>query len=939
MNYRLFLYKFLLFLFIFESINTTTFSINADSLKVIKKEHYKNIKTTNNDSVRIINSIRLGLALHASDVEMYKNKSGKDYIMQAIDLASKKHIFGNIGYYIDSIGVKQRDAGKYTMALRLHNISLNYATKKHDNKLMSIAYNNIGVAYRRIDDYKKSLNNHFKALEIAEKMDDTVSMAIAINSIGNVELMLGDYEEGLKYFKNSLKLEQNRNNLTGIAINLENIGTVFFYKKKYEKAIEYFKLSLEINKKIKSNKGIAICYSDLAEVYKSRKKYKAGELYLKHSMILNKNIGDKLYLSDNYLSLGEIYAETGKYEKAKKMLLYGLKLSKALGVKSNVEKGYHTLYFIYKKQYKYKNALRYLEMANIYHDSVMNITLQKEIARLQMQFETERKENQIILLKQQAKIRELNLKKQKFLNYFLLTAFVTALIIVFFLSVYLHNKNRLNKILLEKNHEIEIAKKKLEMSGIELIKAKQKAEESDKSKSEFLANMSHEIRTPLNSVIGFSDLLATIITDPKKTQYVNSIKSSGENLLILINDILDLSKIEAGKFEVEFVPINIYDVFEEVQKMFLLQANKKNLEFILLIDKQLPDKIMFSAIRLRQILFNLIGNAIKFTKEGSINILVNYEYGENNNLINLRIVVKDTGKGIAKKDQELIFKPFYQSVNENNEIGTGLGLAITKRLVDVLGGKIFLKSELGSGSEFTLLFENVKIAQDFPGIKAKIDNIGTFPYSVLFLANNDKNFIPIKDFIGLKMNKVIDVGTNLQVAKQNILKCNLVIINGFKHEMLINTMQIIKKENPEMFCIIIGSKLKQSFKNTSIIDDKLPVKEIIDKLINRINKFDYLTTTACMFLDNNNSVPEGNFTVKLESIVNNEFKKSMDTKMLHHISIFSKKLAIIATEAHLPALLRYSEELKTLVEEFDITGIEEKLSMFKQAYNMKFANR
>ena len=338
-----------------------------------------------------------------------------------------------------------------------------------------------------------------------------------------------------------------------------------------------------LGEKLNFDKGKSQGYYNLGVIYKNIGKYKTAEVYLKHSMQLNKQIGDKLYLSDNYISLGQIYAETGKYYQAVELLKKGLEISKESGLKTSVEEAYRTLYKIYKKQKRYKQALFNLEMAKMYHDSVMNIALNKDIARLQMQFETERKENQIVLLEQQAKIRELNLKKQKFLNYFLMAAFFTALIIVVFLLVYLLNKNKLTKILMDKNRQIEKAKLELEKREKELENAKSQAEASSRSKSEFLANMSHEIRTPLNSVIGFSDILATLVTDEKQQQYISAIKSSGKSLLALINDILDLSKIEANKLDVVLEPVNIENVLDSLHNMFLIQAKNKGLDFNIFI--------------------------------------------------------------------------------------------------------------------------------------------------------------------------------------------------------------------------------------------------------------------------------------------------------------------------------------------------------------------
>ncbi len=925
-----------LLIFLFLIISGNTLANSTDSTIIKKQKLFYEISNLDNDSLKIFKLIDLSVLLHVSDVEFYKNKSGKDYIFEALKLGDKELCCFNLGNYIDGLGVAERNKGKFQTALRLHNIALEYAVKKNDEKLMSKVYNNIGVVYRRINDYEKALSNHFKALELAEKRDDSTSMAIAINSIGNVELMMGDYKEGLKYFKRSLLLEQNRSNLLGIAINLENIGMVFLHEKKYGKAAQYFKLSLEINKKIKSKKGMAICYSDLAEVYKALGNYKSAEFYLKHSLQFNTSTGDKAYMADNYVQLGELYTEMGKFDLAVKYLNKGLEVGKEIGVKSSIEEAYRTLYKLYKNNKKYKEALENLELAGLYHDSLVNVSLNKDIARLQMQYETERKENQILLLKQQARIRELNLKKQKFLNYFFIAAFAAALIIMMFLIGYLFHKNKLNKLLVKKNKEIEKAKEELEKSGKELEKAKREAEESNRYKSIFLANMSHEIRTPLNSVIGFADILYTLIEDEKIKQYVSSIKSSGESLLSLINDILDLSKIEAGKLDVVLEPVDIEEVLESLKKIFVVQAENKGLVFNLSVQKKLPGKLLFSTNRFRQILFNLIGNAIKFTDEGSVIVDVKWEETVDDEKINLYISVKDTGKGIAKKDREKIFTPFFQSDNADMEMGTGLGLAITHRLVSILGGKIFLKSELGSGSEFKVLFENVKIVTENTDKKNEKSVSGKLPFNAILLKSNTGNFEYLSNYLKSKLKTVFDVGSSLLIAKNYIEKCDFIVIAGLEGEMLNNAVHLIKKEKPLLYCILIGKKPSFVCKNVFMVTNESNEKNILESLDENIEKLNHVLSAKSIFNNADGKLPDGEVVEKLNIIVKTDFSLAMETKMMKHITVFAEKLNTLAVESNMPNLLKYSFELKVLADTFNITGIEEKLNLFKEAYKLNF---
>jgi signal transduction histidine kinase len=231
----------------------------------------------------------------------------------------------------------------------------------------------------------------------------------------------------------------------------------------------------------------------------------------------------------------------------------------------------------------------------------------------------------------------------------------------------------------------------------ELEKAKNKAEESDRLKSNFLANMSHEIRTPLNAIVGFTSLFddPNVDAEERKT-YQHIIQKNTESLLRLIDDILDLSIIEANQIIMRNIKFSPMNVFLEVYQQFLPQI-KNNIEFLLKIDETYKSIVITSdEYRFRQILSNLISNSIKFTESGSIEI--GFYTDSKKQLI---FYVKDTGIGISKEDQKVIFNHFTK-VEEKTKIfrGVGLGLSICKQLVELLGGKIWVESESGQGSTF-----------------------------------------------------------------------------------------------------------------------------------------------------------------------------------------------------------------------------------------------
>ncbi len=502
-----------------------------------------------------------------------------------------------------------------------------------------------------------------------------------------------------------------------------------------------------------------------------------------------------------------------------------------------------------------------------------------------------------------------------------------------------HDRDALLSIAVDMSERLEIERA--------LKLAKDSAERASHAKSEFLANMSHEIRTPMNAIIGFTELLNDQVKEPKLKSFVKTIQSAGNNLLELINDILDLSKIEAGKLNIELKAANPHDLFADIGDIFTIAMRKNDLEFILDIAPDIPDSLMLDALRLRQVLFNLVGNAVKFTEKGSVKIKAR-TVNENTvrSTIDFLIDVEDTGVGISFDQQKIIFEEFEQTKEHNTHLygGTGLGLSISKRLVKMMGGDLSLKSELGKGSIFTISLKGIDVAslsvEEEQTVTEKASDIVFFPANVLIVDD-------VEDNRKLLSANFEETDLTLYQAKNGLEACHL----HEQHDIDLILMDIrmpvmdgyeaakqIKSVSNVPIVALTASVMTDQFerRKSDDFDGYLRKPVLKAELYKAISAF--LSFKKVLSEDKPETLRQFSEQelIQLPNLLSHlyvyreELAEIYKSNNIESIRVFSDRLKALGEKYEFIELLTYQQQLQEHIESFDIIQIKQSLDNFER---------
>lgn len=597
--------------------------------------------------------------------------------------------------------------GSYGEDVAFLNEALALAEKEGMTDLAANALRNMGAHYHYIGDLDDALQHFHEALALAEEAGDIEILGSVNFSLGGVYTQIGSFFEAEEAFEKALGLFRKINLLPGEAVVYASLGELREETGEFEAAVEYYNKVVKIMEQVGDLSGLAFTHASLGSVHRKLGLPDVASEEFRRSLEYAETVGDRDVLANGYLNLGQIHQEKGYLLAAKAALQRALEIAVDGGSIEHRMNAHETLSEVYLVEENFAAAYEHLQGFLAAREELYPTDYAETLAQIQARYQAKEREAEINSLRRNNVVRELQIERGRAQRNIAFGAVFVILVVLLALSNGYWIKTRTNR--------------KVRRHNSRLMEVSKELENANKVKSDILANTSHEIRTPLNGILGLVTLLKDTKLDEQQKMNLDSIEHSGKTLLRLVNDILDLSRIEAGKFEIDYVPFDLRAALETESQIWREQAELKNLLLKLDLADDVPDVLVGAGSRVLQILTNFVSNAIKFTESGSITVRVRVREVSRTK-VDLVFEVQDTGIGVSQDFKDRAFERFSQSDASSTRAfgGTGLGLAISRDLANMMGGEVGVSGQVGEGSTFWFsLTAGLPSAGDLPAENAR----------------------------------------------------------------------------------------------------------------------------------------------------------------------------------------------------------------------------
>ncbi len=622
-------------------------------------------------------------------------------------------------------------------------------------ELLSLAEISINVL-----NFEKAHEQLDKALDLAKQIDSKKSIALSSSILSQLYYVRHDYPKAITELERAISIQREINDQSGLNYSYINYAKLFNATNAPERAIRYLNIAQEYYEKENDQEYLGITNLNRGivtlGVSHSEENIKLALTYFNNAQVYLKETDNNYELSRLYYYKARTYLLLKNANQAELEALKSIEISNKYALSGMAMYSNSLLSQIKEAQRKYSQSLNYLKISNRIRDSIFNMNKEALALEANTRYGVDAMRTNIKELAEQNAEQERSLKVNK-LTTILSVALITILSLLT-LSLYKNNnlRARANDLLQKKNDELTLAK--------------ENAEKASLAKAQFLSTITHELRTPLYAVTGLTHLLLEESPTENQKEHLNSLKFSGEYLLSLINNILDLNKLEAKKVEVLDTSFNLEKRISDVLVALKNSADDKKTKLHYHFDPDIPKKLKGDPLKISQILINLVGNSIKFTENGDIWINVK-RVNQVGQLVFLHFEIKDNGEGISKEKQSSIFENFTQgSLQINRKFGgTGLGLSIVKNLLNLMNSEIYLDSELGKGSTFSfdLKFEAFEqtdgVAASQLAKTAPLTNDIMHNKKILIVEDNKINQMITRKILE-KHNVICDVADNGTIA-------------------------------------------------------------------------------------------------------------------------------------------------------------------------------